>query len=132
MQDALTDLDRHLGGRLRTVRRNLGLTPTELASRLGLSEMKIELYESGRARMAANDLIEIAGLLGVSVGYFFSDEDKTEAPRAWPPPELDTPRPTSRESFNLIRAFKRIPSPAERRRIIRLVEALGRKSPSLT
>lgn len=125
MQRDRTDLDRHFGDRLRAARRSLGLSPTELASRLGLSEISIEEYESGRRRIAASDLIDIAGLLGVDVGYFFSDEDAGGVAPAWLPSGPTGKRPSSRESFDLLRAFRRIPSAAERRRIVRLIEALG-------
>jgi transcriptional regulator with XRE-family HTH domain len=120
MQDAQTDLDRHFGDRLRNARRHLGLTPTELANRLGFSEIKVEQFENGRRRLAAGDLIEIARVLSLDVGYFFSDEDGIPAPSPAP-----GRRASSRESLDLLGAFGRIDSVAERRCILRLVETLG-------
>ncbi len=67
-----TDLDRHLGARLRRYRELSGLSQTELGNRLGLTFQQIQKYENGANRVSAARLFLIANILGVAVGEFFS------------------------------------------------------------
>jgi transcriptional regulator with XRE-family HTH domain len=66
-----TDIDLHLGKRLRRRRRLLGLTQQQLASVCGVRFQQIQKYECGANRISAARIWQLAEALDVPVGYFF-------------------------------------------------------------
>ena len=72
--------DLAIGGRLREIRKRLGLTQQEFAERLGLRRLSVARYEAGRIpRM--NILKEIARAGGVSVASLItSDSERIASP----------------------------------------------------
>ena len=64
-------VDLHVGTRLRQQRRARGLSQTELGGRLGISFQQLQKYETGRNRISASRLWELADVLGVPVTCFF-------------------------------------------------------------
>jgi len=69
MQDDFLKLD--VGGKLRRLREDHGLSLADLSRRSTLSEEALRDYEDGRAVPAVGDLLKIANVLGVSIGHFF-------------------------------------------------------------
>ncbi|MBS0333804.1 MAG: helix-turn-helix transcriptional regulator [Proteobacteria bacterium] len=63
-----------IGARLRTRRRQLGLSQTDLAERLGVSFQQVQKYERGANRVAASTLLVAARALGVSVSWLVGEE----------------------------------------------------------
>ena len=82
-----TDLDLHIGRRLRRRRRVLGLTQQQLGERLNIRFQQVQKYECGANRISAARLWYLAAALETDVGYFY---DGFEAPVAAPhiPSEL--------------------------------------------
>ena len=72
---------KQLGRRLAQVRRAQGVTQTELARELGLSQAVIAEYESGRKSIPVWRMINLAEVLGVSPQVLISDFDSTEIKR---------------------------------------------------
>ncbi len=64
-----------LGRRLRAARKAARLTLQQLAEALGLSASQISKYENGLDRVPADRLPAMATLLGVDVGWLFSEEE---------------------------------------------------------
>jgi len=69
MQDDFLKLD--VGGKLRRLREDHGLSLADLSRRSTLTEEALRDYEDGRAVPAVGDLLKIANVLGVSIGHFF-------------------------------------------------------------
>ncbi len=67
-QDA--DLYRLIGKRLRTRRRSLELTQTEVARACGASFQQIQKHEAGEHAMTVARLLRLAEVLQVPIGYF--------------------------------------------------------------
>jgi transcriptional regulator with XRE-family HTH domain len=67
------DIDAHIGLKVRAQRTLLGMSQTELASRVGITFQQIQKYENGTNRMGASRLYAIASALGVSPANFFTD-----------------------------------------------------------
>jgi len=65
-------IDILVGCRLRTRRRELGLTQDDLATALGVRFQQVQKYETGQNRIAASRLYKAAGALRVSVDWFFN------------------------------------------------------------
>lgn len=66
-----SDADRFIGRRVRQARRELGMTQEGLAESLNLTFQQVQKYESGRSRLSAGRLREVAVALGKPVGYFY-------------------------------------------------------------
>jgi transcriptional regulator with XRE-family HTH domain len=66
-----TDIDLHLGRRLRRRRRLLGLTQQQLAMHVGIRFQQIQKYECGANRISAARLWQLAEALETPVSYFY-------------------------------------------------------------
>ena len=66
-----TDIDLHLGRRLRRRRRLLGLTQQQLAMQVGIRFQQIQKYECGANRISAARLWQLAEALETPVNYFY-------------------------------------------------------------
>ncbi len=66
-----TDIDRHVGRRLREGRLSHGYSQDQLAKALKVTFQQVQKYETGRNRIGAGRLWEIACFLRVSPEYFF-------------------------------------------------------------
>ena len=66
-----TAIDRHVGERLETAMRIAGVSDAKLAAALGVDCATVAAWLSGEMRINGKALYDAAGLLGVSVGWFF-------------------------------------------------------------
>ena len=66
-----TDVDKHVGRRLRERRVRLGMTQQQMAELIGVTYQQGHKYEKGINRIAAGRLYGIAQAMGVDVNYFF-------------------------------------------------------------
>lgn len=64
-------VDIHVGQQLRIRRIHSNLSQTELGHKVGLSYQQVQKYESGKNRISASMLYEIASGLNVPVSCFF-------------------------------------------------------------
>ena len=63
-----------LGARIATLRRAAGLSQGELARRLQVSASAIGMYEQGRRQPAADTLVALGRVFGVSVDYLLTGQ----------------------------------------------------------
>ena len=67
-----------LGGKIKQLRIARNLTQTELADKLGVGRQYISKWESNERNINANQLMELAKVLGVTLDYFSDvSPDKT-------------------------------------------------------
>jgi transcriptional regulator with XRE-family HTH domain len=74
-QPNLSEIDAHVGGRIRLRRQVLGLTLSELGARCSLSAQQVHKYEQGLNSMSAGRLVQFGDALSVSVGWFFNESE---------------------------------------------------------
>jgi transcriptional regulator with XRE-family HTH domain len=77
IRNSLEELLTHTGQRLKTARKQKGMTQGELAKRLGVAQNTISRYELGNKSITLSTLYEIAQTLEIPISYFFemlSDE----------------------------------------------------------
>jgi transcriptional regulator with XRE-family HTH domain len=67
----MSDIDLHVGRRLRRRRRLLGLTQEQVAGAVGIRFQQVQKYECGANRLTAGRLYQIATALHVPATYFF-------------------------------------------------------------
>jgi transcriptional regulator with XRE-family HTH domain len=117
------DVDVHLGKRLRSRRRLLGLTQQQLALVVGVRFQQIQKYECGANRISASRLWRLAEVLEVPVGYFYDGLES--APRASSAEKADGAEIVARqESLDLIRAYYQLEE-SPRRRLLDLAKSLN-------
>jgi transcriptional regulator with XRE-family HTH domain len=108
------------GARLRTRRRQLGLSQTSLAEALGVSFQQVQKYERGANRVAASTLVAAAEALGVSVGWLVGEVgggagDDDEVFRALARPG----------ALEILQAFNAIPDTRARAALLALAPEMG-------
>lgn len=120
-----SDIDLHLGKRLRRRRRILGLTQQQLASNVGVRFQQIQKYECGANRISAARLWSLAEALEVPVNYFYDGlAEAIRTPANDPQVESEGGDVLARkETMDLVRAYYRLGS-RPRRRLLDLARSL--------
>ena len=134
-EDGPDPIDRHVGTRIRGRRVGLRISQTKLGQSIGVTFQQIQKYESGTNRVGASNLFKIAKALGVEVAFFFEGvirEDINAMALAGSGGLADTPAQpfevnpmNSREAFELMHNYFRIPDPTVRKRLFQLVRILA-------
>ena len=128
-------IDRYVGGRIRGRRMGIRISQTKLGEAIGVTFQQIQKYESGANRVGASNLAKIARALSVDVAFFFEEMPSeflsghqasampglADVPMAG----LDGNAMNSREAFELMHNYYRIPDPRVRKRLFQLVKHLG-------
>jgi transcriptional regulator with XRE-family HTH domain len=125
-----TDIDLHLGTRLRRRRRILGLTQQQVAEVVGIRFQQIQKYECGANRISAARLWQLASALDVPISYFY--DGLAEVPLRYSE-ALGEPRPDGmmarKETQDLIRAYYQLEE-RPRRRLLDLAKSLNSDGPT--
>src|SRR4051812_21362144 len=74
-------VDVHVGERIRTRRRALGMSQKELGGKIGVTFQQLQKYEKGVNRVRSSRLSTVAKALEVPITYFFP-ADNTKMPKA--------------------------------------------------
>ncbi|HEY8573500.1 helix-turn-helix domain-containing protein [Phenylobacterium sp.] len=109
-----------IGARMRTRRRQLGLSQSALAEELGVSFQQVQKYERGANRVAASTLVVAAQALGVSTAWLVGEEggaglDDEELFRALSQPG----------ALELLKAFNAIADDKARSALLALVQEMS-------
>lgn len=133
-EDGPDPIDRHVGTRIRGRRVGLRISQTKLGQAIGVTFQQIQKYESGTNRVGASNLFKISRALGVDVSFFF-DGAPGEIAASMPmaglgladqsATPLDTNPMNSREAFELMHNYFRVPDPIVRKRLFQLVRTLA-------
>ncbi len=131
-------IDIHVGSRLRLRRNLLGISQTDLGKALGVTFQQVQKYEKRTNRISASRLFNLSRVLDVPISFFFEDlspaaagagrkrraKSFSEAPAA----AIDFDVLSRRETIKLIRAYYRVTNPRVRKRVLDLLEAVGKTS----
>ena len=129
-------IDVHVGSRVRLRRTLLGLSQEKLGEAIGLTFQQIQKYERGTNRIGASRLWELSAVLDVPMQFFFDEmasETLNQMSRitarevgADTNGNMAVPGPIIRpETFDLMRAYERIPVAAVRARLYELTKVLA-------
>ena len=128
-------IDRYVGGRIRGRRMGIRISQTKLGAAIGVTFQQIQKYESGANRVGASNLAKIAKALSVDVAFFFEEmpneflggnrEGAVPGLADVPMAGLEGNAMNSREAFELMHNYYRIPDPRVRKRLFQLVKHLG-------
>ena len=117
-------VDRHIGSRVRARRTMLGMSQEKLADALGLTFQQVQKYEKGVNRIGASRLLHIAGILDVSIEFFFEGLPGLRA-GGFSDDSLVAEFLTRSESDRLVRGFLRLKDDEARRKVADLVDWLA-------
>lgn len=111
-----------IGHRIKSLRRAVGLSQANLGNVLGVTFQQVQKYESGRSKIAADKLHQIAQTMGVDISYFYETKAGGPSPekRADPPVVV-----ASAEDRIFKEAFDRIKDPRARYLLSELARVIG-------
>ncbi|HXA40930.1 MAG TPA: helix-turn-helix domain-containing protein [Phenylobacterium sp.] len=113
-------LELMIGARLRTRRRQLGLSQSDLAQRLGVSFQQVQKYERGANRVAASTLLTAAQALSTSISWLVGEEVSGRDD------DDDVFRALSRPgALEILQAFNAIPDPRTRMALLALAREMA-------
>jgi len=116
-----TDIDLHLGKRLRRRRRLLGLTQQQLAMQVGIRFQQIQKYECGANRISAARLWQLSEALETPVSYFYDGLAEALEQQSVRPERSDMF--SRKETLDLIQAYYQLDE-RPRRRLLDLAKSL--------
>ena len=120
-------IDLHVGNRVRTRRKSLNISQTELANGLGLTFQQVQKYERGLNRISASKLFEISRALKAPIAFFFEGYD---GPAVGDDLEASASEQAvshflaTAEGLELAECFTRLPSAHLRRSLLDLARAM--------
>jgi transcriptional regulator with XRE-family HTH domain len=117
-------IDKHIGSRVRARRIMLGMSQEKLADALGLTFQQVQKYEKGVNRIGASRLLHIAGILDVSIEFFFEGLPWLRA-GGFSDDSLVADFLTRPESDRLVRGFLKLKDDEARRKVADLVDWLA-------
>ncbi len=86
MIDGSASMDSAIGAAIRAARFSRGLTQSDLAAHLGVTQATVASYETGRRKIPAETRIHIARLCGKPLGFFAPADQSQIAELAEPYP----------------------------------------------
>ena len=120
-------LDVYVGQWLRVLRMAVGMSREELAARSHLTFQQIQKYESGRNRISAGRLAELASILGVSPADFFVGADVLRTVFARREGDQSSDPNFERDVCDLLIAYLQTGSEEGRRSILELVKSTSQR-----
>lgn len=114
----VTNIDKHVGEKLRHLRLIKGLSQEKLAETVDVSIQQIQKYEKGTNRVSSGKLFLFAQLLKVQVTYFF-EELPLEIQ------ELDYSTTSEREACIFFKAFTLIKDAQSKATLLHIIKAMS-------
>jgi transcriptional regulator with XRE-family HTH domain len=114
-----------IGARMRTRRRQLGLSQSDLADRLGVSFQQVQKYERGANRVAASTLLIAAQALSTNIAWLVGEETSGRED------DEDVFRALSRPgALEILQAFNAIPDARTRSAFLALAREMAGDNPA--
>ena len=121
---ASSDIDVHIGRRIRHRRWLLGMTQIQLGMAVGVRFQQIQKYEAGANRVPVSRLWEIAAIQQTSVSYYFegleNSQDVASESSVIDVSELFK----SKETIEFVSMCRRLPD-GQRRKLLALARAIS-------
>jgi transcriptional regulator with XRE-family HTH domain len=126
-----TEVDKIIGGSVRSRRMALGMSQTALGKKLGVTLQQIQKYEKATNRISGATLYRCAEVLEVPVNYFFQHLPKTGNGKVDRHVEA-LAFLTTKEGMRLMQAMNRLPDRVRRdmtTHIVSVADTIRRSSP---
>lgn len=73
LSTSISEMYKMIGGQIRKIRKITGITSTELAGMIGVSQQQISRYENGSTKISLDIILRISRVLDTSPYYFIDD-----------------------------------------------------------
>lgn len=73
LNTSISEMYKMVGGQIRKIRKLTGITSTELAGMIGVSQQQISRYENGSTKISLDIILRISRVLNTSPYYFIDD-----------------------------------------------------------
>lgn len=121
----VTDLDKHIGARIREARKERNVSSSDLAEAIGYSEKQLSRYELGRNKLSAAQIFKISFLLGLPTSWFYLGYTGSEIPNQ--PLATGEPREYEKglitEQLQMLQSMWPNLKPAQRDAILKLLDS---------
>jgi transcriptional regulator with XRE-family HTH domain len=123
-----SQVDAHVGSRIRLRRVSLGMSQKELATPLGLTFQQVQKYERGVNRVSASKLYYLSQTLGVPVSFFFDSMPATPGRKGTSRDAVGADLLAAQETNELVRAYYAIPRPV-RHALLKIMQSAAEPAP---
>jgi transcriptional regulator with XRE-family HTH domain len=120
VQNRHAALELSIGARMRARRRQLGLSQSDLADRLGVSFQQVQKYERGANRVAASTLVAAAEALSTTVAWLVGEETRAGLEDDELFVALSRPG-----AIEMLRAFNAVPDTRSRSALLTLAQEMS-------
>ena len=110
----------NVGLRLRQLRKDRGMTQSELARQIGIQQSDLSRMEKGEYRVSLDNLFRILGVFGMDIAEFFADAVSAPEPAR---------QPLSHDDMQALQLLRKL-SPEARREVQEFIEFKVRKERS--
>ena len=117
-------VDVHVGKRIRQRRLLLNTTQQQVSDQVGVKFQQMQKYETGKNRVSASRLWDIANVLDVPISFFFEGLD-AQNKGGLAKSDLTLGILHEKEALELLRAYYAMPE-NQRLHVLQLIRALGR------
>ena len=104
-----------VGQKVRRLRKERGMTQSELASRIGIIQSDLCRMEKGEYKVGLDTLFKVLEVFGMNIGEFFDDQTSAESIAAGETDLLDRFRRLSDDARAEVLAYVRFKEQQERR-----------------
>jgi transcriptional regulator with XRE-family HTH domain len=113
-----------IGARIRTRRKELGLSQEQLAEKVGVSYQQVQRYENGSSTLNVENVQRIAHALGVPTVILVEGEDSRAAAKSI---AVGASSFWSSDEKVLVRLFRQLSTPADKKLAISVIRRFARK-----
>lgn len=126
------NIESFIGGQIRKRRHILGMSQSDLASKIGVTFQQIQKYEKGTNKIMASRLYELSKIMNVNLNYFFENYNTFEENTAnlllneeqseflyklpFPSPEQD--------ALKLVKIYNKIPNDKSKKKLLGFLKSL--------
>ncbi|MFT7144145.1 MAG: transcriptional regulator with XRE-family HTH domain [Alphaproteobacteria bacterium] len=119
-------IDASVGIQLKSRRKELKLSQTQLGEILGITYQQIQKYESGANKVSPGRLVHLSKALGMSLSYFFEGVEGAVDTSKLKPHDSSKPMLLNPEKVNLLKAYDTL-TPDFRKKVYEFITALSGK-----
>ena len=119
-----TDIDRHIGSRLKKLRQQEDVSAAALAEAIDSTQQQISRYEHGQNKLGAAQLFRIAQHLGVPIAWFFQGFDGDDVTPVAQPKSAHHEQASIQEDLRVLEAMWPRLTGAQRAAVLGLLDTL--------
>ncbi|MCT4635204.1 MAG: helix-turn-helix domain-containing protein [Rickettsiales bacterium] len=128
------NIESFIGRQIRKRRHILGMSQSDLASKVGVTFQQIQKYEKGTNKIMASRLYELSKIMNVHLNYFFEEyknkEDTTNFSLNEEQSEFiyklpnSSPASPGQDALKLVKVYNKIPNDKSKKKLLGFLKSL--------